>query len=235
MAIFPNLELEEIVQVADKTRLNSTKTFVSKDEAAITLVEIEPEAAAGFIDVTGTTSRDWYLDWEYSGTSRTVTVSVRVTTDGAPVTSTQTMEVITESDDKLFSKDHDITAIQPDVLKYIREGRNSFVDVHRKAQTLILDKLNDMGVRNNDLSKVTKDEIVDVEEVRKWSENLVLRLIYEGLSNAVGDVFNVKALFYAGQEAEARKRSMVKIDFNKDATIQDSEFANFTTMDLIRS
>ncbi len=85
MAIFPNLKLEDIVQINDKTRLDASKSFTA-DEAAVTLVEIEPESAAGFIDITptvATNSKQYFLDWSYSGTSRTVTVSVRITTDGA--------------------------------------------------------------------------------------------------------------------------------------------------------
>ena len=233
MAIFGNLELEEIVQENDKTRLDATKSFVSKDEAAITLVEIEPEASAGFIDVTGTSFRDWFLDWEYS-TDGTKTVSVRITTDGAPVTSTATMDVITAADDKLFSGDQDITALEPDILQWIRPGRNTFLDVHRKAQVLILDWINDLGVRNNDLTRVSKDEIVDTEEVRKWSENLVLRLIFEGISNAVDDTFARKAAVYAAREAEAKNRAKIRFDADKDGVAESGEFVPFKTMDLFR-
>ena len=58
MAIFPNAELEEVVQVDDKTRLDARKSFVSKDEADVTLIEVEPEAGSGFIDVTGSSFKD---------------------------------------------------------------------------------------------------------------------------------------------------------------------------------
>ena len=60
MAIFPHIELEDIVQVNDRTRLSAIKSFVSKDEAAVTLVEIEPESGSGFIDVTGAKQADWF-------------------------------------------------------------------------------------------------------------------------------------------------------------------------------
>jgi hypothetical protein len=78
MAIFGVLESDPIVQVSDKIRLKADRSFVSKDEAAITLVEIEPVAGNGFIDVTGSSSSDWYLDWSYS-TDGTAVTSLRIT------------------------------------------------------------------------------------------------------------------------------------------------------------
>jgi len=38
--IFPNLELEAIVQLGDRTRLSALKSFVTQNEAAISLVQI---------------------------------------------------------------------------------------------------------------------------------------------------------------------------------------------------
>ena len=109
--IFPNLILENIVQENDKTRLDATKSFISKDEAAVTLVEIEPYTGAGYIDVTGTSSKDWYLDWSYP-TDGNKTVTVRITTDGGPVSSSKTIWIIDSVDDNLFSYDQDLTAIE---------------------------------------------------------------------------------------------------------------------------
>ena len=143
--IFPVLETEDVVQVADKTRLDGSKTFVSKDANEITLVEIEPESCAGYIDVTGSSFADWYLDWIYTGATRSVTVTIRVTTDSTPVTLTRTISVVTVSDDKLFSKDQDLVAREPDVLKYVPQGRASFLNVHRASQTKILEDLDEGG------------------------------------------------------------------------------------------
>jgi hypothetical protein len=234
MAIFPNLELEDVVQVGDKTRLNSTKTFASKDEASITLVEIEPESGNGFIDVTGSGPRDYFLDWEYSGISRTVTVSVRVTTDGLPVTTTKTIEVLTASDDGLYSDDQDLISLESDILKWVREGRNSFLDFHRKAQFLILDFLNDIGVRDVDSKRITKDDIVDVLEVRKWSKYKTLALIFEDISNATDDVFAEKRRFYDSLAKSAFNKSVLRLDLNNDGVVEDSEGVSIYTGFLSR-
>jgi hypothetical protein len=234
MAIFGNLILEETVQVDDKTRLDATKSFVDKSEADITLVEIEPEAAAGFVDVTGSSYKNYYLDWQYAGTSRTVTVSVRITTDAAPITSTKTIEVLTATDDALFSGDQDIVSIESDILKYVRPGRNSFLDFHRKAQEQILDKLNDMGIYDTDGLRLTKAAVVDVDEVNKWSYYLSLALIFDDLSNAIDDVFAQKRSFYESKALSALYKAEIKLDLNNDGTIDPLEGARLMVTDLVR-
>ena len=132
--IFPVLELESVVQVNDRTRLNAGKTYISPDEAAITLIEIQPAASEAFIDVTS----NRYLDWQYS-TDGTAAVVVRVTTGSSgPTTFTKDLSVLSVADDKLFSADSELLPYEPNILDYVREGRNSFLDIHRASQDRIL-------------------------------------------------------------------------------------------------
>ncbi len=234
MAIFADLELEKTIQINDKTRLNATKSFISKDEATITLVEIEPEAASGFVDVTGTTSADWFLDWQYTGATRTVTATTRITTDGAPISFTNTIEVVTAADDKLFSADNDLLPLESDILRWVPDGRNSFFNVHREAQELIIAWLDEQGYVDVDKNPLTKAAIVDLEEVRKWSTNLTLKLIFQSIKNSVDDVFAEKAKTYEGQEVFHRKRAILRVDLNNDGVVDDNEAVNFKSFDLIR-
>lgn len=234
MAIFADLELEKIIQINDKTRLNATKSFVSKDEAAITLVEIEPEATEGFIDVTGTTSSDFFLDWQYTGATRTVTATTKITTDGAPTSFTNTIEVVTASDDRLFSADNDLLPLESDILRWVPDGRNSFFNVHREAQELIIAWLDEQGYVDVDKNPLTKVDIIDLEEVRKWSTNLTLKLIFQAIKNSVDDVFAEKAETYEGQEVFHRNRSIIRLDLNNDGIVDDNEGLNFKTFDLVR-
>lgn len=233
MAIFGNLDLEDVVQVDDKTRLDATRSFISKDEAAVTLVEIEPEGSAGYVDVTGSSSADWYLDWAYA-TDGAKTVSVRITTDGSPSTSTATLTVNSVVDDALFSDDRDLVALESNILKWVRAGRNSFLDYHRKAQTLILDHISEIGVRDSDQNKIVAADFIDVQEVRKWSENLTLRLIFQDLSNSSNDFFGLKSDYYMGREKEAMNKSVLALDLDSDGTLNDGEYVNFSTLDAVR-
>ena len=222
MAIFPNLELEKKLQVNDKTRLDASKSFVSKGEAAISLVEIEPEAAAGFVDVTGLEAADRFLDWEYA-TDGTKTVSIRVTTDGAPVTSTKTIEVVTVVADKLFSLDADLIMIESDVLKYVRPGRNSFLDYHRRAQERILAYLDENAYVDRDGNKLTLASILDVSEFAEWSKFLVLSFVFRDFSNSIDDVLDQKSRFYEGRAVTSRGKLRYRMDLDLDGTIGDNE------------
>ena len=233
--IFPQLNIENIIQIKDTIRLDATRSFVSKDEASISLIEIEPEAGAGFIDVTGTKSKDWFLDWQYSGASRTVTITVRVTTDGAPVASTFDLEVISKVDDKLFSTDADLFGHETDILKFLPDGKTSFNYMHRRAQKLIVEDFNERGVTDYDRQKLTKDAFVDVDEVRDWSIALTLALIFEDNSNVVGDTFSVKAEEYNSAALRHRNRAFFRVDLNGDGTIDTGEAIPYQTKDIVRS
>jgi hypothetical protein len=226
MAIFGILDLEPTVQVDDKTRLSAIQSFISKDESGVTLVEVEPEAASGFIDVTGTSSDDWYLDWSYSGTSsRTETVSLRITTDGAPVTFTKDLQILTAIDDNLFSGDAGILDHETELKSLLPEGKSSFLYVHRKAKQLILDWFNEMGYIDFSAEKLTDAAFVEKEEVRKMSELWTLSLIYKDLSNSVGDKFDQKSIMYSSKLQDSRRRLKYRLDLNGDGNIDAGEFA----------
>jgi len=233
MAIFGVLESDPIVQVNDKVRLKAMRSFASKDEAAVTLVEIEPIAGNGFIDVTGTSSDEWYLDWSYA-TDGIVVVSLRITTDGAPVTTTLSVSVITAADDMLFSDDADLLRYETDIMSLLPDGYSSFNYEHRKAQTVILDWINEEGYRANGNDKITKEEVLDHDEVRKWSEATVLSFIYNDNSNSIDDKFAEKSKYYDSVSVDAKRRSVLELDLNKDGTITDGEFIRPQSLGLFR-
>lgn len=219
MAIFPNLELEAIVQVNDRTRLDATKSYASKDVGAFTSVEIEPFSGNGFILVTGTKSADWYTDWEYPSAG-TKTVTVRI---NGSVTFTKTISVVTESADALFANDQDLMVEEPDILKYVKKGRNTFKDIHREAQSQIVKFFDDKGLIFSDGTKITKEAVFDKSEVREWAKYLALHLIYFQMSNATDDVFAKKADFYKGKMLLAQQANLIRLDLNKDGVVDIEE------------
>lgn len=234
MAIFPYIEIEKTVQVDDRTRISAKKTYLSKGEAAITKVEIDPDGI-GFIEVQGNPvkAENWFTDWQY-GTSGTKTVSLRVTTNGAPVTVSKTIEVVTAAADKLFSDDADLVAIETDILKYVPEGKNSFKYAHREAQRQMLEWLWKNGYKKTDGTRITKAEVLDIEEVRFWSKYACLRLLFYDMSNVPDDVFEKKGKEFENEEAKWRTQALLKLDFNGDGTVDVVEGADLTTRDLVR-
>lgn len=231
--IFGALELEDVVQVSDKTRLNATKSFISKDNAAVTLVEIQPEASESFITVTGTSYKDWYLDWAYSGATRTVTVSLRITA-GTVSTFTKSISVVTSASDYLFSSDQDLVALEPDILKWVPDGRASYLNVHRAAQKKIMDWLNESGIEDQSGNKLTKAALVDIDEVKSWSRDLTLSLIFKGLQNAVDDVFASKAKYYESESLKRQNRAKLRLDLDGDAVVDIGESINMISRDMVR-
>lgn len=219
--IFPILEYEPIVQIGDKTRLDASKSFVSPDEQAISVVSIRPSSADGFITV----SSDRYLEWAYSVSGvHEITVLVS-TAEGASASAQilRNISCLSESQDKLFSTDQDLRLHEPDILKWVVDGRSSFKDMHRRAQYTIikwLDKEGYVDVYNNPF---TKDAILDIEEVKQWSTFITLRLIFEGISNAIDDVFAEKAKRYKGMEVDWRKRAILRLDIDADGRTEDGE------------
>lgn len=242
MPIFPKLELEEKVQVGDKTRLDGSKSFKTDEVTAVSLVRIKPESGGVFISVAVsdvTNPKKWYLDWQYS-TTGAKTVTIEITDSATPTpnvtTSTDTLDVVSVSSENLFSKDTDLVSEEPDILKYVRAGRASFIDIHRVAQENILNEIYKNRILNKNGEKLTASEVLDVNEVKLWSKYMVLKMIFEGLSNAVEDVFSNKAQKYLRKENEWREMSfnLLKIDYNLDGELTNEERLDFRSSVLIK-
>jgi hypothetical protein len=216
--IFPNIELEPVVQVNDRTRLNVSKSFVTQDEAAISLVQVRPTATASFITVTD----DLYLDWAYPA-SGTYIVTARVTASGASAQVTGSISVVTATADHLFSTDADLKLHEPDVLKWVDAGRNSFLNVHRRVQDLILGQLRREGFTDVNGVPYTKSAVVDVNEVRQWSTYWALQLIFEGISNATDDVFAQKAVRYSSLRQKWEATALLRLDTDGDGSADTDE------------
>jgi len=209
--IFPSLELEGIVQVFDRTRLNASKSFITPDEAIISLIRIKPEASGTFITVTS----NKYLDWEYA-TDGIKVVTVEVTTDGVAVTKDFTLTIITKENDNLWSEDASLVDHEDDITKYIRSGRNSYLDKHRMAQERILAYLDERRIWDSNGDRLTKSSITDIQEVKEWSKFEVLSMIMTSLSNAVDDIFSSRAEKYTELRNQARNRAALRFDSDND-------------------
>ena len=229
MAIFPKLILEAKVQLTDMTRLSGVKSFISTGESDVTCMEIEPEDGAGFVDVT----TNQYLDWAYSSAG-TKTVSLRITTDGSPTTETSTIDAITAATDNLFSNDEELVPHEPDLMAYVPEGRNSYLNVHRLAQDRIMGILDEKRIWDTSGNKLSIASVKDIEELRQWSKFLTLSYVFEGLSNDREDIFFEKAARYREMAKEAESRAALKLDFDGDGTLETSEVADMFSMSMVR-
>ena len=216
--IFPNLQLEPIVQVNDRTRLDASKSFVTADESAISSIEVMAASGGDFIDVT----TNQYLDWQYSA-SGVQTVTCRVTAGAASAQVTASISVVTADSENLFSSDQELKTHEPDILKWVEDGRNSFINIHRKVQTLIMDHLRNEGYVDVNGDPYTQAAVTDVAEVRQWSSRWVLQLIFAGLSNAVDDIFQQKSDDYSLQRQKWESTALLRIDTDGDGVTDNNE------------
>ena len=228
MSIFPSIKVESVVQEFDKTRIDGSHSFVSTGSPAIQSVMIDPDGS-GYVDVTAT----MYLDWEYI-TTGTKHPKVKVTVVGGTFKEISgSILVRNAGSDHLFSTDEDLQNHEPDILKWLREGRNSYNDMHRRAQELILDTLYRLGYTDNEGNRLEAEDIIDKLEIREWSTFLTLHIIFFGLSNAVEDVFARKAAFYL-KEAEMRRDSKsLKADLDGDGDATNEGY-DMTSISVVR-
>lgn len=66
MPLFAVLDLEDVIQERDKTRLDATKSYAAGG-STLTQIEIKPSQSDDYVDVTSDTGDvdDHYLDWQY--------------------------------------------------------------------------------------------------------------------------------------------------------------------------
>lgn len=69
MPMFPILEIEEKVQLVDKTRFSGIKSFTSKGETAISSVTITPGTGSTAISVFNSDQREWFTDFGWTSWS----------------------------------------------------------------------------------------------------------------------------------------------------------------------
>ena len=144
------------------------------------------------------------------------------------------LKAYSEAGDYLFCSDGDLIAHEPDIMSWTQNGRSSFKNVYRRAQKLIIAWLDEKGYCNAYGDKYTKRDILDIEEVRQWATFMSLRLIFQGLSNAIDDVFDRKSKLYEASEIAARGRVILRIDTNKDGEAEDTEGLSIYSGSLFR-
>jgi len=231
--IFPNLSIEAELQIEDKTRMDASRSFVTND-GNITDVLIKPEASDAFISVFNSDSDKWYLDWAYI-TDGIKTVEVQIDTD-APSTRivTYTINVVSKEADTLFSGDANLIPYEPDILKYLPKGKNTYLYAHRKAQDIIIAYLDEQRIWNQDKTRITKFQISEItdNEIRKqfeeWSTFQTLLIIFESIQVTNEDIFQEKKTNYMNLRNAARNRSSLRLDLDGDKVIEETPYDAFS-------
>lgn len=205
------------VQTGEKFRLDLTRTYTHVSEHSIGRIDVTIDATT--YDVT----TEKYFDFDFSTTgTKTISVEVELSGQGHPLTNKDfTIEVVSASDEKLFSTDDDLTSHEPQILEYMPEGRGCYKYVHRLAQSMILAGLDEMGIHDDQGEKLTIDDVIDITEFKQLSKYMSLRLVFESLSNQVDDIFHFKYRRYYDFEKDAWNRVKIRMDLDNDGNIDD--------------
>lgn len=239
MDIFINIVSDTTVQVGDKIRFDLTKSFVPRPNITsvdITKIEVSPVNDGTWVTIHDSSIpaiklavKDWYFEWVYLTqadvipTTTTQDIAFRFTaSDLTTATKVQTVDLPTNAQDNLFSKDTDLLAHEPDILKWLPDGRSTWNYVHRRAQQRILSYLFEKGYKNTDGSPYDKTQVLDTYDVKEWSTFMALKIIFGACINSKDDVFVQKAQFYENLEGKAMNTSF-RMDVNKDLVQDQSE------------
>lgn len=230
---FCNLELESVLQVNDRTRLDARKCYQTPDEGELTSLKIKVDSSGPEIDILGNSPRDWFLDWQYD-TAGTKHIKLTAVTATGTYHIDRTIHVIEANADHLFSSDNDLIAHEPDILKWVPEGKNSFLNVHRAVQALILDWLDSIRIWRDDGTKLTKEDVILSDDLKQLSTYWTLHLIYRGIQNKPDDVFAQKASFYQSRVASTQQRGRIQADYNGNGELDSKEANDMKSFRMVR-
>lgn len=230
--IFINCITEELVQVNDKTRIDISKSFVSGNK--IVDIEIKPDDNSDFISVFSSNQASWFLDWSYA-TNGIKNITVKATDGSNIVTQIFNIEIISESEDNLFSNDSQIFAIESELKNYFQDGRNSYKNLHREAQSRILNYLDRKRIWNENGDPLNKFQINKSNEMQKWSLYETIFMIYTDLFVSVGDKFAEKVNQYKMLRNNERDRASLRIDRDSSGQIDNNnEIQDLKSFRLIK-
>lgn len=218
------------VQTGEKFRIDLSRTYVHVSEHSLHTMTITVDAVEYEI------LAEKYFDYDFSSTG-TKTLSVAVTTSGQghpETTKDFTIEVVSASEENLFSDDSQLELHEPDILSYLPHGKSCYKYAHRLSQDKILSELDEKNILDSDGNKLTAADFVDITEVKDWSKFYTLMFIYNSLSNSVEDIFNEKYLRYREYMMQSRNRAVLRFDYDGDGTIEDGEATNVNIMKLVR-
>lgn len=221
--ILLDLKTESIAQVNDLFRVDCTRVKCS-DESEADLIEVD--LGDGFVVVyNGDDATHKYVDHAFS-TTGDKEVTVRATKDEETLTTTRTIKIVSEDEDRLFSSDEDLLLHEEAIHELLRAGKNTFKNIHRLAQGEIIRDLRER-FPSKDLSK---DSLVEIEQVRAWSKYLTLHYIFESNVRTVDDIHVEKSQTYLTLANTAKNNVPLKVDTDGDG--KADTITSFSTIGL---
>ena len=134
---------------------------------------------------------------------------------------------------KVFSKDDDLIEEYPSIIKFLPEGKESFIAFHQSARKDIVQAFRNKGRLNSRL--LTQYDILESEEVRAASKYLTLSKIFSWLSDARDDNWAKKAEEFYQDYSNFINLAVVTIDENNDGKVSSEEKKNVQFVQVVRA
>lgn len=144
------------------------------------------------------------------------------------------LNLFSVSGDHLFSNDGDLVTHDSNILNFVPDGRNSWLNEHRRSQEIIMATFRKAGIIDINAEPLTVANVVDIEEVRQWSVFMTLRRIMDNISNSNDDVFYRDARDYEQKEAEFSDIQFVRLDLDNDGRDEIGEGIHFGSARVVR-
>lgn len=136
----------------------------------------------------------------------------------------------------LFSDDYDLVSVYPTIHNHLPENQETFVRFHAEAAKDIITDLRRTGIVVNGYLTNGKDrkqldayDLLDKEEVREAAKYFALSKIFEWLSDAPADKWEVLANKYKA-EAAGSLTPLITIDSDDDGLIDSDEAVQPTSV-----
>lgn len=163
------------------------------------------------------------------------TVYLRLTSTSGSEVFSKSINVLDLAAQKLFSKDQDLANVEPEIMKMLPKKWSSWNLMHLAAQEKIINLIREKGWKSWSGVAYTKDDFLNVSEVKEWSIAIALELAYFNISNASNDVFMEKSKYYASLVNAREANARIKLDYNKNTVADKDEEATFNTVGLSRA
>jgi len=139
----------------------------------------------------------------------------------------------------VFSDDNDLIKLERRIMKQLAKGDKSFIAYHESALEEIIQRYRNSGNNKRKegtslLEKITKWDILDIENLRQASKFLTMAKIMFDVSEQNEDKYYQKFHDYMGQFGEAFRLNIQRLDKNDDGKIDIIENNTKRSVQMVR-
>lgn len=229
MPRFGKILCEDKTFVNDKITFDFSKSIITPDETPAVISHEFSIDNITWINVTSTKSIDWLFN-----TIGIKSIYLRLTSTSGSDVSTRTVSILNLSAQNLFSSDSDLSAYEPEIMKWLPKKWSAWNLIHLRAQEYIMNMLRERSIFDKNNTPYVVADIFDLTEVKDLSVALVLRYIFSGTSNASDDVFKKKSDYYDELVSTRSAKATIKLDFNKNSVADDHEITDLRSIEIRR-